>query len=482
MRWLLSISLLLFSSLTVHAQSFEPEIYKARRETVLDHLGEAIAVVPGYSGALGMGVYRQSTHLIYLAGVETPNAYLVLDGRSRRTLLFLPEPTQFLRPQFPTEDKEALLEAPWNRPPGRLSPGGQAVASTGIEDVYSLASFWDEVEPLARQASRIFVDYDDRTIWAPSPLGPLRTPGRQVADRLQDLLPTKQLENLAPMLRKMRLVKDQAEIETLRRGVEITCNGINEVIRTVRPGMTELEVAGLLDYEWKKQGGQRVAFDSIIHSGPTSMLYFTMPWETYNAYSRRIEQSDLVFIDVGTEYNFYGTDVCRTVPASGRFDPIQRKYYEIVLEASNAALARIRPGAMMEDVVRASAEVFKKHGLDEYENIDTMGIDKIWGPMPSPTHYVNRAKGLVARVRDLGHHVGLRAVEGRDYGEPMQVGWVFTIEPKLFVTDQSFGIMIEDQVLVTEDGMENLSRSSPRTVEEIEALMARGRSTDSGRR
>ena len=429
-----------------------------------------------------MGVYRQSTHLIYLAGVEAPNAYLLLDGRSKRTLLFLPELTQFLRPQFPTEDKEALLEAPWNRPPGRLSPGVQAVASTGIEVVYSLAAFWDEVEPLARQASRIFVDYDDRTIWAPSPLGPLRTPGRQVADRLQDLLPTKQLENLAPMIRKMRLVKDQAEIDTLRRGVEITCNGINEVIRTVRPGMTELEVAGLLDYEWKKQGGQRVAFDSIIHSGPTSMLYFTMPWETYDAYSRRIEQSDLVFVDVGTEYNFYGTDVCRTVPASGRFDPIQRKYYQIVLEASNAALAHIRPGAMMEDVVRASAEVFKKHGLDEYENIAAVGIDNILGPMPSPTHYVNRAKGLLAGVRDLGHHVGLRAVEGRDYGEPMQAGWVFTVEPKLFVTDQRFGIMIEDQVLVTEDGMENLSRSSPRTVEEIEALMARGPSTDSGRR
>jgi Xaa-Pro aminopeptidase len=159
--------------------------------------------------------------------------------------------------------------------------------------------------------------------------------------------------------------------------------------------------------------------------------------------------------------------------------PEQRRYYEIVLEAMDAALREIRPGAMMIDVIRAAAGVFRDHGLEPNEDIGRMGADRVWGIMPSPTYWLARNGELTdysgARgtgVRDLGHHVGLEALDSRDYSVPLSAGMVFTVEPKLYIPELGVAIMIEDMILVTEDGYENLSAAAPRRVEDIERIMA----------
>ena len=133
----------------------------------------------------------------------------------------------------------------------------------------------------------------------------------------------------------------------------------------------------------------------------------------------------------------------------------------------------------MLDVIRAAARVFERYGLAQYEDIDRMGVDGVWGVMPSPTHYLIEGKGLTdysgARgtgVRDLGHHIGLEVSESRDYSMPLEPGMVFTVEPKLYVPGENIAIMIEDMIVVTETGYENLSAGAPRRVEEIESLMA----------
>jgi Xaa-Pro aminopeptidase len=163
---------------------------------------------------------------------------------------------------------------------------------------------------------------------------------------------------------------------------------------------------------------------------------------------------------------------------SGRFTDEQRRLYEIVLEAQTAAIAEVRPGASILDVIRAAARVYQRHGLEPNENVDAMGAERVWGLMPSPTHYLTRNQGLTqytavagVGVRDIGHHVGLEATDGRDYSTPFEPGMVFTIEPKLYAPDRDIAIMIEDVILVTEDGYENLSESAPRTVEDIERIM-----------
>jgi Xaa-Pro aminopeptidase len=174
----------------------------------------------------------------------------------------------------------------------------------------------------------------------------------------------------------------------------------------------------------------------------------------------------------------YGSDICRTFPVSGRFSEEQRRIYEIVLEAQNAAIAEVRPGASILDVIRAAARVFQERGLEPNEDVDRMGPDRVWGLMPSPTHYLTQGRGLTQYtavaglgVRDIGHHVGLEATDGRDYTTPLEPGMVFTVEPKVYAPELDLAIMIEDVILVTEDGYENLSASAPRSVEEIERIM-----------
>jgi Xaa-Pro aminopeptidase len=202
-----------------------------------------------------------------------------------------------------------------------------------------------------------------------------------------------------------------------------------------------------------------------------------------------MRNGELLYIDYGAaEVDMYAADICRTFPVSGRFTPEQRRYYEIVLEAMDAALAEIRPGVMMIDVIRAAAGVFRAHGLEPGEDIARMGPDRVWGIMPSPTYWLAKNGELTnysgARgtgVRDLGHHVGLEALDSRDYSTPLVPGMVFTVEPKIYIPDAGIAIMIEDMILVTEDGYENLSAAAPKTVEEIERLMATAAHRDARR-
>jgi Xaa-Pro aminopeptidase len=174
------------------------------------------------------------------------------------------------------------------------------------------------------------------------------------------------------------------------------------------------------------------------------MTFFSVLRENYNAVDRVMQTGDLVFVDYGAaEYNMYAADICRTWPVSGRFTPEQRKYYDIVLE----------------DVAK-------------------MGEDKVWGIMPSPTHYLTRGAGIVRYsrlgrgVRDLGHHIGLEATDGRDYSKPLAPGMVITIEPKMYIPEENIAIMIEDMILVTATGHENLSASLPKRAVDIERLMS----------
>jgi Xaa-Pro aminopeptidase len=214
------------------------------------------------------------------------------------------------------------------------------------------------------------------------------------------------------------------------------------------------------------------------------MTFFTLLRENYNAVDRVMKAGDLVFVDYGAaEVRMYTADLCRTWPVSGRFTAEQRRYYDIVLEAQEAAIAAVRPGVMMLDVIKAAARVFQRHGLEPNEDIARLGPDLVWGIMPSPTHYLTRDAGIVRYnsfgrgVRDLGHHIGLEVQDSRDYSMPLEPGMVFTIEPKIYIPGKDIAIMIEDMILVTESGHENLSASVPKRAADIERLMRGSRRT-----
>jgi len=469
--------------------AFAPEVYSARREKLIAAVqaqtAGAAVIVPGRYLIGNHDLPKQDANFWYLTGIESPYSILVIAKDARpgakagalRTAVFLPDSLQFAGAQFPHADS-LFRKAPWNVPTQRLAPGAGAQAATGIPETLRVNQFVAYIGDVLGDTKTVYLPMSFDSLYAPPGMLAPRTVEAQLAKSIADMMGTRDVKDVTPFIRRMRLVKDSAEIATLRQAARISAQSLAALMRAVRPGMNDLEAAGLLEYEWKKRGAHRNAFAPIIGSGPNSMKFFTVMGEAYEAVNRAMKPGDLLFVDYGAaEYRTYGSDLCRTIPVSGRFSADQRKYYNIVLEAQEAAIAAVKPGAMMLDVIRAAARVFQRHGLDKYEDPRGMGVDSVWGVMPSPTHYITRNAGITrytrygAGVRDVGHHVGIDATDSRDWTVPLAAGMVITIEPKLYIPNKQVAIMIEDMILVTPTGRENLSAAAPKRAADIEKLM-----------
>ena len=464
--------------------AFPTSVYVNRRAALVRDLPDAVVVVPGrYMISPGDEPIRQDPDFWYLTGVESPYAILVMarDGTQRwRSTLFLPTEFQFAGGQFPMVDT-LFRRAPWNRPKLRLLPGNAAARSTGVDEALPLDSFTTRVRSLVAGRRSLYMPAGS-TLYAPPGMGAPLTSEAQVARSVAALAPGVEGLDVHPLIARLRAVKDQHEIAALREAARISGAGLIEAMRAARPGMNDREIGGLMEYVWKREGAQRASFTPIVMSGPNLMTLFTLQRERYNAINNVMKAGDLLFIDYGAaEWNMYGSDLCRTIPVSGKFTPDQRKYYDIVLEAQEAAIAAIRPGVMMVDVIKRAAEVFQRHGLQPNEDIARMGVDRVCGLMPKPTHCLTRNAGFTRYsaagfgVRDLGHMVGLEGTDGRDWSRPLEAGMVVTIEPKIYIPDLGIAIMIEDEILVTPTGHENLSAVVPKRAEDIERVMAEGR-------
>jgi len=468
--------------------AFPREVYVARRARLATMIGQAPVIVPGRYSIAESGLFKQDPNFWYLTGVESPYAILVMTADAsvsqparRRTILFLPDKYQFAGAQYPMAD-EAFRGATWNRPRRRLAPGQEAARATGVDLTYPIDQFGERLAELIGNAPVVYLPRDNSRLYAPPGLPAPLTLAQQFERAIAARLTSAKIEDLTPHLKAMRLVKDEHEIAALRRAAEISGKGMIEALGALRPGMNDREFAGLMEYVWKREGSPRASFAPIVASGTDALTLFTLRGENYNAVDRVMRAGEMLFVDYGAaEYQTYTADLCRTFPVSGRFTTEQRKYYDIVLEAQEAAMAAIKPGVMMIDVIKAAAQVFRQHGLEPFEDIRRMGEDRVWGIMPSPTHYLAHNAGIVRYsaagfgVRDLGHHIGLEVQDDRNYSLALQPGMVVTIEPKLYIPERQIAIMIEDMILVTRDGCENLSASTPRKAEEIEKIMAESR-------
>ncbi len=458
------------------------EAYEERRARLFEQVGGVPVIVPGEYMIRHGGTLKQDLDFFYLTGVESPWAMLVMvpgpDG-DRRDVLFLPDAYQFAGAQYPMADSR-FRDAAWNRTIRRLSPGPAAEAATGIAETAPVDEVRRMLPELVGDAGTAYFAGHGGALYLPPGMGRAVTYRQQLEAAVEEALPGVEFENVTPLIRRMRLVKDEHEIAQLRRAAEISALSMIEAMRAIRPGMNDRELAGFMEYVWRREGSPRNSFGPIVASGESAVSLYTLRSENYDPVNRVMNDGELIFIDYGAaEYGYYTSDLCRTFPVSGTFTPEQREYYEVVLESLNAALAEIRPAVMMRDVIRAAAGVFQAHGYDAFEDIESMGPDRVWGLMPSPTYWITNdgdhtdysgARGT--GVRDLGHHIGLDALDSRDYSIPLEPGMVFTVEPKIYIPELGIAIMIEEEVLVTEDGYENLSAMAPTTVEEIERVMA----------
>ena len=439
---------------------FPPDEFRARREKVYDAIGaNALAVVQGAPSPLGYVRFRQSNSFYYLSGVETPHAYLLLDGGARTTRLYLP-----------------------HRNPRREASEGKLLSAeddeltrelTGVDAVYGVDLL---SEHLARFAWRgrvpaLYTPFKpaegaamsrDLATRGASDIANDPWDGRpsreaHFMNRIGERFPQFELHDLSTILDQLRLVKSPREIELIRKATRLSGLALMEAMRSTRPGMMEYELDALAKFIFYREGAQSDGYYSLIAGGPNAW------YPHYHRGARDLRAGELLLMDYAPDVAYYTSDVTRMWPIDGRFNEWQRDLYGFYLAYYTAILDAIRPGdvnAIMQDAaakmdaIMATWEFTKPIYRDAAERF----VDA----------YKERAN---RRPASLGHGVGMAVHDVGVHDGTLVPGMVFTIEPQFRVPEEQIYIRLEDVILITEGGAENLSAFVPMDIDGIEALM-----------
>jgi len=267
------------------------------------------------------------------------------------------------------------------------------------------------------------------------------------AKELQEQYPFLQIKNAYQNITKLRLIKSEDEIENMRIAIDKTRIGIESMMKASKPGMTEYQLEAHYDFAIKTEGVKKTAFHTIAAAGGNATILH------YHDNDQVCQDGDLILFDLGCEWNCYCSDISRTFPVNGTFSPRQRQVYQAVLDVQLAVIEKIKPGVELADLHK-----FAKDSL-------AIQCQKL---------------GLIEKEEDvvnyyyhgIGHYLGLDTHDVGGRGGTLQPGMVITIEPGLYIAEESIGIRIEDDILVTETGYENLSKDIIKSIEDIEAFMA----------
>jgi len=378
-----------------------------------------------------------NSDLFYLTGVEQEQSILLLypdaDEEKHRAILFLREPV-----------KELEI---WE---GRKLSREQARARSGVDTVLWLSEFprlfhrlmceCDHVYLNSNEHKRAVIEVESRE-------------ARFVADTLRRY-PLHDYRRLAPLLHTLRAVKSEPEVQLLRAAARITADGFRRVLKFVRPGVTETAVEAELAHEYIRQGG-RFAFLPIIASGRNACgLHYT-------SNSAVCRAGDLLLLDVAASYANYNADMTRTIPVSGRFTRRQKQVYQAVLRVQRACIQALRPGKKPKDWQK-EAEQFMEKELVDLGLLTTRQIRRQSPDAPALKQYF---------MHGVGHPLGLDVHDVALTVNPMQAGWVMTVEPGIYLPEEGFAVRLENDVLVTGNGPVDLMADVPIEPGEIEDLM-----------
>jgi Xaa-Pro aminopeptidase len=402
---------------------------QARRAALLDRIGTGIAIIRSADEKSIEGDYpqdsdfRQDNDFFYLTGLETADSWLVLvargEGQSDQTILYVPA--------------RDSAEERWTGP--KLGPGPEAAALTGISDTRPTSNVKAELHQLLNAPGVLLLyprygNQKDSMLFRE--LGLTDSLGRAVQKR-----------NVRGLIGALRLVKDEDEIARLRKAIDITAEAEREAMKTARPGMWEYEIEALIEYTFRRRGAERLGFPSIVGTGINSTTLH------YDKSRRQTEAGDLVVMDIGAEYGYYSADVTRTIPISGRFTPRQRALYDLVLATQQAAIDSVKPGMTIGRLNSISRAYMREHSGD------------LCGGESCDRYFIH----------GLSHWLGMDVHDVGDYSAKLAPGMVLTVEPGIYIPAEQLGIRIEDDVLVTANGYDLLSKGAPRSAAEIETLM-----------
>jgi len=475
MRSITLIGCLLLAATSASAQalftdSLPKEEFAERRARLMEKIGDGVAIIQGTAETGNSLKFRQNNQFYYLTGVEVPRAILLVDGKTKRSALFLP----------PRNEGRERSEGPI------LAPGPEAVGLTGIDSVEPRDAFEAALKAAASVARKGYMPFrpevlggasvsDPRGRWAASASDPWdggRPRETLFIDRVKTAAPVLDVQDLDPMVDALRFVKSPREIALIRESTRIAGLAMMEAMRSARTGMYEYEIEAIGDYIFKANNSQGIAYFALVAAGKNSA------YPHYHAAQTQTKSGDLVLFDYAPDYKYYASDVTREFPINGRFSADQRELYGIYVKLYNALMTSIKPNVpvkeiLTEVVAKMDAAIashtftnpkFKEAAVRFADNYRR----RINPPPPAPGTPPRGGGG-----GSLGHTVGMEVHDvNTPHGDVLVPGMVFTIEPALTIPEDRVYIRLEDVILITETGYENMSSFVPIEIEAIEKLMA----------
>jgi len=417
--------------------TFATAEYEARRAAALERLaasGGGVLLIPSSDGVTHGDTFRQLDDFLYFTGLEVPASLLALDADAGTVTLFLPPRD----PRFENDGRS-------NDFPGRpLGDDPQVSALSGISRTLPVDDLGSALDAWAGGGSRLLVNTGSSgSVGTPRPplVGSL-DPIEALVLRLRMDYGNVEIASAFPIVARLRMRKSHAEVEAMRRAAQATAQAIRAAAAEVRPGVDEATLQGVFEAACRREGASRIPFTPIVKSGPNSLW----PWRILAAHSdrrnRSLEAGDLVILDVGCEVDGYISDVGRSFPASGRFSDVQREKLEMATGVADAIIAAVRPGVRLAELTAVAYDAIP----DDEE-----------AHMQAPSYF--------------GHHIGLSSGDPALFDEPLAPGMVFTVEPWYYNHRLGVSVFVEDVVLVTRDGAEVLTRSLPRSPDELERMV-----------
>ena len=428
-------------------------IFTERRQRLGANLPPNAAIVIAgastqYRNADSSYAFRQDSNFWYLTGFNEAEATLVVltdNSNTAKSIAFVPE-------------KDKLKEI-WDG--YRAGPQG-AVKDHGFDEAYNNSEINDQLPELLKGRDRVFYPVGKNAGLDQNIIEWIKT--AKSKDRHSSAI---DIADATSKVGNQRLIKDAHEIDLMKKACRISAESHVEAMKFVKPGMTEQEMEAFYLYEFAKRGGRFSAYTPIVAGGENACVLH------YVENSKPLLDGDLLLVDAGCEYDFYASDITRTFPVSGKFTDAQLAIYEVVLEAESKAIAAVSVNNNVMDAQIISEKVVTQGLID-------LGILK--GSLDDL-----HAKGAFKEfyMHKIGHWLGIDVHDAGDYMEDDQfmqfkAGMVTTIEPGIYIPSSAnvddkwkgIGIRIEDDILVTPDGNENLTEFVPSDPKEIEALMA----------
>lgn len=434
---------------------FSKEDFAGRRVKIFEKIGKnAIAIIQGAKGTADFNVFRQTNEFYYLSGIETPHAYLLLDGRNQKTTLYLSHRDDGRERNegkiFSVEDEDLIKELTGIdavrgveflsldlvgkgllRPPAPLLYTPLSPAETGT----------DSRDELLNEQARV----------SSNPWDGLPSREARFRELLNARAPQFEVRDLSPILDAMRNIKSKKEIDVIRRATEIAGLAIIEAMRSTEPGVYEFQLDAAAKYVFYMHGARGDGYASIIGGGSNAYLghYFRK--------TDKLKDGDLVLMDYAPDYHYYTSDVTRMWAVNGKYTEGQKALTNFILAYRDALFKYIRPGVTSDFILDSAAKDMEKYLVGKtFENA---------------AHLKAVQEGLKFRGH-FQHPVGMAVHDvGLVRGVKLEPGMVFTIDPMIWIHEEKLYIRIEDVVVVTENGAENLSAFVPSTVEEIERTM-----------